>query len=187
MVARQVHTLEVEGSSPSAAICNHYWLAGTPNGPTVEASCKYCPATRTFPSVFPEDGKRPPQPAKEELMSPKGLNPYERQRYYDEHKPEILKDAQELGGLGMQRKWGMAQSTWASLKKRWGIPSAKAGRKRKEIESSQGAQVGTEPTPSPETKTRPPDTKREAPDTSDEVHFLRGYREAVRDIFRVPA
>lgn len=34
-----------------ALVCRHHWVIATPDGPTVEGSCRRCGLTRTFPSA----------------------------------------------------------------------------------------------------------------------------------------
>ena len=44
----------VRASRETAGAHVHYWLVERPNGPTSEATCKLCGATRTFRNSFRE-------------------------------------------------------------------------------------------------------------------------------------
>ena len=100
-----------------------------------------------------------------------GMENHEKGRFYAEHRDDILKDFETLGGIEMRSKWQMSDSGWCGLKKRWRrqgieINDHKRGRKQSKVN-------------------RIPRPPQSSPGMSehDELLQLRGYRLAVLDIF----
>lgn len=51
--------------------------------------------------------------------------------YYEQNKPRILREVEELGEREVKRRWKMKHCVWTSLKHRWGLPVRKWTRKER--------------------------------------------------------
>ena len=56
----------------------------------------------------------------------RGGGKYERHRYLESHRDEIVADLVGLGRGGMIKKWHISSAGWYKLKQRWGVGIAKA-------------------------------------------------------------
>lgn len=124
-----------------------------------------------------EEAPAAPAPATSQEVLAKPKKHKQIGRYYEENKELITADYKSMTLLALFKKWGITSSTWTKLRTAWGVPK-KGGRRRPRQRLAD--QAPGEPAAATSTSKSPPE---EMADLKTEVLYLRGYREAVRDIF----
>lgn len=97
-------------------------------------------------------------------------------RYYEQNKEMIIGDYQSMTLLKFFKKWGITSATWTKLRNLWRVPKKGRGGKAR-VPAAAPREKGKEPV------APIPATVEGMADLVMEVLYLRGYQQAVRDIF----
>jgi len=127
--------------------------------------------SKTEPTVQEEVPAAPEMPTKPKKKKQVG-------RYYEQNRELMISDYKSMTLVNFFRKWGMSSPTWMKLRALWGVPKKGRG--------------GTARMPASPLKEPPRDdpgskSEEEIAALKIEVEHLRGYQQAVRDIFGVNA
>jgi len=142
-------------------------MLGDQKDGVVEGKCKLCPATRQFPAypgIVVDNSVHYPieEGGEEKVMSAI----FDRHKFYEENKENILNDVSNLGLKATRKKWRIPYGTWTGLKRRWGLAvSPKRRYSAKPIDQASKAPV-------PNCTACP---------LKQRLDFLEGYHQAILD------